>query len=60
MEKKIGAIEHPRYTDFRVLTISVIMRLQCMWVNKVHIRVNKVHVKVNKVTLCKQSTYWGG
>ena len=29
MEKKTGAMEHPRYTDFRVLTISVITRLQC-------------------------------
>ena len=27
-------MEHPRYTDFRVLTISVITRLQCIcWIN---------------------------
>ena len=28
-EKKTGAMEHPRYTDFRIQTISVITRLQC-------------------------------
>ena len=31
----MGAMEHPRYTDFRVLTISVITRLQCIWMKMV-------------------------